>query len=661
MTMGKKYTIKLKDLSESLYNLIVGDDDSISIRMTTKLIDIGDNIVNLSALIICNIVLDTDEICKRNNHLCILIKEFLTENRGVHEGACIGIHRIAAKMIDDYPVIRDFIIGGDILSNWINTRNKIVSATSGKEVIKYRSQLNLILSQILDELEGLFKLSKIVNNRWEGSNSIYTIPLFPFLIAVKKTTNKITLLFAYDRYNTQNNSFNYISWASSRIHFIDKSHASDFRHLETLKRKILDSLRTNNDERSFMPLFAASYPSMQQLVDLLWEETECDTKRSMWLNHDIAISDSYYTDDELSQFIDNNEESIRNKILLNCIEQSPLAVLREVGRKEGIRELPGYVKKLCGPIDFKKRIIKLDRIWNNLCKEQNIIQDSERDAIKNQIYSMEVARLLGFPIHEVSTFTNIEYYINWVSKKYKLNLKNLPIEERSGILKQAFTFLELIYREMVIFYTYIYEKYYTDSFTHDDWEEIKTKIGSDTLGRLHDRFRKLNNLLAQNTSFTNKLIGANSICDYHKYSRIIKEGNRSGDLIGLRNRIFHPDNKGSGADCERSGVECKKVLKWILDALMFLGDGQYRVFPYKLTFTLMSHTHQGIRTCHYVTDLSDLSTPSQNINRSKSETKIYTDIEIDFSKVYYCLPNRRRSIESIWVNPLLISMNIVGF
>lgn len=650
-------TQQLNMLPSPVRKLIVGEDEQVVRVSTVKIADIGDNVINFMALIVGNLFIDNHRTAEWPDNLRALVEELLLEDRGVHEGTCISIHRALSKTSNIDDSILSFSQDEQLLSRWIEARKRVLKAKRGKAVLTMRCSISRLLEDLLSRAACLFELQSADDKVWVLNKRNLRVPIFPFFINKRDPESGKVNLYAYDRYSSQSNDYNYVSWGMNRTIAFDDKKAPQFQKLSRLAATFRNQQDEEKSSTSYMPLFAGSFPAMQRLINLLWDETEYETKQSLWpWSNDLGRHCLVKSEKEKN--LRENEEAIKNQILFDCIERSPLTVLLDVGRKEGICELPGYVSTLSEEDEIEDRLTSLEERWVTLADKRGLKKDDDRDALRNQVYSIEVARLLGFPVHDMSAYTNIEYYMNILTKEIKNTTGRFEGGYGESLVRRTLLNLEQIYREMIIFYEYIYARYIQRSFNESAWEETRQGVRKLTLGSLHNRFRTLNNKFEKSGMLTNRIWGANGICNFRTYGKIIKEGHPGGDMIGWRNTFSH---SGETLEIvgELSSKECIEVLQWILKAMNFLADCHFRIFPYKLTFTVFSHTHQGIRTCHYVTDLSDLAAPVNENSCKVGDTKIYTDTDIDFTKVYYCLPHRRRSLGSVWVNPLLIPMDEV--
>ena len=638
----------INELPPLFRSLLVDLDFPIKQLATCDLVSLGDNITNLLALIAANIYINRrGSMLSPDERMDQIIKELLIEDRGVHIGVCLTIHQSVARI----ESLKDSLPGSDInerlLIAWSEARKRALTAQRGKTTISVRSSLSELIAQLLERAKCLYEFDRVDDLGWVCKSSNSRIPLFPFILCTNISNSGDRCLYAYDRYVSNLDAFQFVSWGKYETIRINMETSPNSIPLQKLVELLNKESQGETFQPSYMPLFAGSYPAMNRLVDLLWEHTTPETKEAMWHSQG------------------KTEEEIRNEILLDCVERNPLEVLREVGRKEGLAELPGYVRQLSKgrrtKEEIEDRIQFLNQRWKAIAAERGT-NAAEDDTLRDQVFSLEVAQLLGFPVRDIGDFVNLEHYIERLKPRLRQAQDSTSHDQRASLIRDSFVDFERIFREMVVFYDFVYFKYIVDQDNKAQWSEIRAEIEDFPLGRLHARFRELNQLFTKASASTiNRLWGDSGICCYDRYKQIIREGHKKGDLLGLRNKIIHPREKENQTEedpCE-TAQGCVQSLQWILRAMEFFADSRCRVYPYKLTFTLSSRTHQGIQTCRYVTDLTDLAGTISEQDDRQSNTKIYTDTSIDFAKVYYCLPNRRRSIHNIWVDPLLVPIDDV--
>lgn len=630
---------------------------------TPSMINLGDYLINFSALFNCNIYVENITDDKLEGSFYGYIKDLLNEGRGHDLGVSICIQKELLKQTELYREHTKFTIDEHFLTRWVELRKRIRKTKRVKKLsFEFRPEIIPIVNDFLSNFEFINKLKINDDQKWEVTDLKYPIPLNPFFIIHQCETCQNNHLFAFDKFSPSTGEYQFMCWGNHHDLTMSNEDIDFISKLNDIKKKMGTFQNKQNHQTSFLPLIATSYPTLHRLVELLFEETQLVNQKELWANK-APEKILLITQDDLNK----HSELLKNLILIDCIEEGPISVIRKVARKEGAAELPGYFKILLEEKDLDEKVIKKEiSNLDNKCKE--VIKDRgisgrDREDIKDEIYSVEIAKLLGFPVSDISNIHNLEFFIKKINTRIT-DIENDKSDEDISfehVLKDSLLELEELYKELLVFYEFIFEQKIQSKVKKDSGKyEGYTK--KDTFGTLNRKLRELNKLFSDKADKTNKIWGDKFIFQYKSYSKLIKEGSKDGDLFNLRNELSHEisEKRDHFADCRKKD-KCIEYLNWIKDVMNFFAESPNRVFPYKITITVLSSTHQGIRTCQYVTELTNLGRGFDESQNYNTQTKIYTEYDIDFTKIYYCLPHRRRSLENLWINPLLIPMDEVGY
>lgn len=646
---------------------------------TIRLIDMGDNILKLAALFYSGLSMCADTEGPHQDSMSGYLRDMVSEGRGLSLGLSICI----LKDVQKSEVEKPLAIGklpDSLLVRWAELRKRVRQVKRIKKLdFEFRKSVSTLLSEFLDNAEFLGKLQVPDNNSWAVDGSTVRVPLAPFFVIQDCHLCGAAHLFAFDQYSKEYDECVYTCWGNGHY---SKTGDGNSPMAEQLKRISIDTSNSNGGDRnksSYLPLFASSYPAMDKLVDLLYEKTE-ENKETLWIRPQER--DEYsrlksivhstrsgtggsLTHAQLKQKQESLEQMVKNGILIECIEKGPIMVMRNVAAIAGPQELPEYLESLLlkehngkrEPVEARKRNLKLDCL--NLLRERGLENSrSNMRTIMDEVYSIEVAKLIGFPVKDMKNLHNIESYIDRLNRE----IAELESSQEVGNFERTvdmhwFPKLEALYREMVAFYSYV---------VHIEKKRINSDLWRQELGRIMRLpFGSLNTALIElnesiDRTLADDLWGRPKIFDTQRYRQLVRDGDKKGDLIGLRNALMH-NKSNEYLSTPMTNASRIQVLSWIKRLLDFFASSVDRVFPYEISFTVFSQTNQGIRTCQYITDLSDLGNAQSPKEQRRSQTKIYTDVEIDFARYYYCIPHRRLSNDYIWVDPYLIPMDDVGF
>jgi len=657
---------QLNSLQPLVRELFTGTKQDWHSGPTVQLKKLGDNLINFAALLNCNIYLENISDNKLEGSFIGYIKDFLNDDRGVDLGPAMCIQLEILKQPELYTEHAKFTIDGHLLNRWVELRKRIRGTKRVKKLtIEIKPEIIDLVNDFLSNFKFIDGLKIDDNQNWVVTDLESSISLFPFFLIHRCEICQNEHLFAFDRFSPTTDEYNFMCWGNNHYLTINNEDIKVLPQLNELKKKIGLIKNEQTHQTSYLSLIATSYPTMHRLVDLLFEQTQLENQKELWANKS-SKKIKLNTQEDLIK----HHDFLKNLILIDCVEEGPISIIRKVARVEGSTELPGYLRILLSKKHkteeaIEREISDFDNKCKQVIKERGVLIDREKRDIKDEIYSIEVAKLLGFPVSDLSNIHNLEYFISKIDERIRKVEYNKSEEDSSyeHELFDSLKELEEIYRELVFFYKYIFKKeIQTSAKTEQGIEFNDNRKG---FGLLNEELREINKLFINNVDKTNDLWGDRQIFNYRDYSKLVKEGNKHGDLFKLRNELGHiatffAAKRDHFSDCCKKD-RCIEYLRWIRDVMSFFANSRDRIYPYKITITVLSATHHGIQTCQYVTDLTNIGREYDESINEGTQTKIYTEHPVDFTKIYYCLPHRRRATENLWVDPLLIPIDEVGY
>lgn len=667
------YPSKIKHIPDLLRELLI----NLSVRNYTTLpptvvIELGDNIINLLAFLTCNIYLTKNNNIS-NSNLDGYIVSLL--NHGIDAGISFAVLHEIPKIDNEHYLIQNYSSFEEDIRLWKETKRRSRIEKKYKALLELQdlyfdpiidnffNNINFLSLEIsLDDEQMVF------NNEKKDKLSI-----FPLIVKTNCKQCAKNHLFAFDSFNTETNRYLYKCWGNHHLFVIDNSSKELKNQIQILFNQKYKS-KSKVEHLPYYPLFESSYPSMQKLVELLYVQTKPENKIKLWLTNNLL------------QDTQINPTFVKNKILIDCIEQGPVTVIRNVAELEGSSELPGYLKNILE--GKKKKSEEINEIFKTLDQKcwdiaierydlpgQNFeMDDNDPEIIKirNDIYSIEIVKLLNFKIEEIDNASHLEYYYDKINKAIEhYTRKDKVHPDCRKIAKKLFYELETVYKELICFYHYIYDlkiKGEQKPFFRINMLNDFTQLHFELL-ELHKMFSDLKSpkeqrcfedLFGKRTDSNDVLAIFNLI----KYSEIIAgDDKKKGSLLDLKIALA---NKGiQNPYLINDKKTYINILNWLKELYEFFLNKEIRIFPYKIIFTVSSEirpfsdsekTSRGIKTCQYFTYVRGVYAENK-----ESSMRIYTSETIDFSSYYYCIPHPNRSLDNIWVDPLLVSIKDVGF
>ena len=409
--------------------------------------------------------------------------------------------------------------------------------------------------------------------------------------------------------------------------------------------------------QSILPLFADTYPAMTRLASKLWECSEEQTRIDLWVDPTVSSEEAYT--------LANDAIYITNAIIKKCIEADPITVLENFFYYEP-KDFKQYLKHLVTKSEEIKKIHKeieedvkkhIDEFRKFVYRDQDIRLNEMKRKWRAQLRAKTMAKLIGFSVIETTTDKPLGTYVENVMAFSRLLYKQKQgIREdvlRDGIL-ECCTMAENILRFLIKFYLCV--PYFVETSKGIDinsLEEIQTNINKTIerkgLGQLIGLFRKV----GKNEDIK-KLLST-------KLDRpsIWREGSHTehftflNELNTWRNERVHGRSPGNWADTD---TFIDSYLRW----LDWLGGnpriGEFCIYPVILNLKVISTNRCGITTLQYA-----FQEIIKGREVEKGETKLYTRQQLSAELYYYALPHMTKTHPDIWVEPLLISSDVLNF
>jgi hypothetical protein len=645
---------KLGLLPQHLIELLVGRSGFNNLSQY-QLLSLGDRILNLLAVVGCHEYLCELKLSGRkgNCDLDVVIQNLFTESSGLSIGVSCCMIGEFGRESGSKNAVGLYAINDELLLTWTTLRKDV-------GMIRRTKQLFMLWKKILDQVEAMLDTLRDIRDQTKANalRLLFEDPKsfaesFPeeFPLACYETCDECRSkhLYMYDRYLDDEEAFVYTNWGLLHIYQSrgkGRTGCLPGRGSES-HMKAANTGTMGNSVVSIVPLFADSFPAMNRLADMLTKETEESTKDELWRQR-------YHgeTNDR------NGTLDIKSLIILDCIKRNPIEVLRDVSAfepyEEGLPELERYARRLArsryGEAGATEYLSEIKRRIDDAKKGLDANDRVGRKHVKDDILAYEVAQLLGFPVKRVEDLHNLEHYHD-IIRELGCIVRGpaSPLEER-GAFKEGAEVLERVMREVCRFYAYLSYRVFPNGKCVEEWKQMKADVDKMAMGALFDLLRRLNEESKAISHVLEYKIGRPQYFQHNKFNRITRAGT-ADYIVALRNRAIH------GVDEKRDDktIDFVEAIEKIME---FMGDKAWRVYPFKINFTIMTKTSHGVRTCQYVTNLS--GGEGAESAKGRRERIIYTEMEVDFMKSYYCLPNSRRCYRDIWVDPLLVPMEDIA-
>jgi hypothetical protein len=606
------------------------------------------------------------------------IREIVFKGRYYLEGYAVTIINDACEIIIDQPYQTALQTFHQSVCAWLGVMNQVKE----KHRVKQYLLLSKDISSNLLSLATCFRaLVPLLIQRDPTGNEELSQDLLPFLIEFNVEGAAVSALF----------SLQAVSKKECKVWFTNlparNEWAVDFGDTRSVQaRQLKESLEkfkhvagsqesgstSSNHDMSLVPLLADSQPQMLKLADHLLKHTTQVTWEKLWVNKMVP---AYYKDlnsfpkSEHERWFKSHMTAMRDTILLDCLENDPLVVLLKVAHEEGEDELSNYLRQLLGgKAEERMNRAKEASGWDGTKKTS---LDRRKFTFYQRLLAVDVASEMGFVVCKEHLLKGASWFLEEVSAQ--LNVlkvgKKMSCEELQGrVIEVVRSIYEPVMKDVCLFYSYVKMSIELSpngstllDFTSSEWQKMVSDIRGSTPGALLQMTRDL---------FDNQ-----NILDYLKdrvglgsniSSKTLRERTRDSapdNMIAILNKFKHDTDKIAELDGALRRKDAKVVKKYVTqfvqdvkNLLEYLIDTEHdqdeRVFPYKLTFAVRSETFFGIKRCGYYTDACD--------EESTRETEIYCEEGIELGRVYLCLPDRRRRSSRVWINPLLVSADILS-
>jgi len=406
--------------------------------------------------------------------------------------------------------------------------------------------------------------------------------------------------------------------------------------------------------QSIMPLFAESYPVLNRLAHKLLEASSPYTKKELW------IKPLFHGDEKQQNEALNNDVVLTNAIIHSCLTKDPVTVLTEYFCLE-----PGDA------VEYLRWVLQdtrsADQIMKGIEEEKEtyetrlrIIYGPNRESdIKNQtktFYSKSVAtrlvKLLRFPFFELPLFEDILDILGRVqafNEYLRLAPQNRPdIGKANQALFECIKDVEQVLKSLLLFYSALkyYDPIQPTGISAAKRAELQETFGifeNKGLGRYIGLLNDLNRDPGLSLVLKERL----------DRTTIMPEDSRKiqfaavNKLRDFRNKKFaHPGGLLlKYGEIEDIVHQLIGFYQWLLGNTESSSES-WRIYPNILGLNVISTNSCGIISLKY--RLRDL--------REGKDVTLYTRQPLSFDcGNYYGLPLGRKSLDDLWVDPVLIA------
>lgn len=575
-------------------------------------------------------------------------------------------------------------------SAWLAIVSRVGQATRDKTVLLLRKQIfesaGVLMKAFLELLQAL------------GSANVWSLPkgtkeLFisaPYLlIARTQESSGVPILFALshvERSHKKQLKAIYQNWPTRYRLTISLEPGGRGLTGEIAKsiQARLPKGRTPSgspQDRSALPLLADCHPAIVRLASHLIKNTAPKTWEDLWAKTLPATAYKEFhglLPHRRLDWLQTNQDQVREAIVLDCIERDPIRVLLDVSIQEGQEELGDYVRQL-SPDDAE---VILERTQENSGWSVGTSRDSDavmagadmgvaerhRFDLYQRLLAIEVAKLMGFKVSDELALKGIRFYLQEGYAHLEKARRASDRDRLIAIVLDVNRLMESVLHELYLFHSFFLAQLArpasdaTALASEEAWlkqvQNVRRWPLGETVNQLTSLLRdtELNEFMVDRIGYGNPLVDEERWKFALSLAQVVNTVKHSMDgkaevselyaLITTKNvntKVVR-NLRGYVVEFVENAVE-------VLKSLAGDGKAQVRIYPYKVTFSVYSITAQGVQRCSYYTDAHDEDTTSQ--------TLIYTDEAIDLSQVYFCLPNRLRQSRHIWMKPLLLPLRVV--
>lgn len=619
-----------------LDSFLVSDNDNENHGFSpSSLLILGDNAIIIAAIMGIILSLDTKKKKSPNDKYYLMnkIHEIVNGRRYITLGNAIDIIEDLNNIKTLPGSLLEFASRSNLLYSWLELRKEIKQIRKGIRLLKKKDEIRKLLFEILKELRWI----KDINLTEEGIVNFgsHKLTISPFIKIIKNNNDNFLTYIIMEVDEADEKVYYYNAAHDDMVSF----HLGDLDFHEGQQRIInMVGDKTTEIVDDYYGMFADSYPAITRLAKHICENTEKETQRELWVESSCQ-----------------SQCDIKNLILLDIIAKGPKQVLLDVAMKEK-GELEGYLQHL----------LVEDKSGETYSE---LVDKLKKTAIEtgqdyNDLLASTVARKFGINVKTIGDeLKGIKYYKQKIEKQGDKIIVATNVKEIWPPVTEAGVELEKLFRELNLFYGYFKFHDNKGAISHgqqeEQWEKYVLKTKGNSLGNLVGSFRDVIDPTTA-TSEIIKIFGNRE--RLQKFLEIYNGENYFGhgrNIVAFRNYCTHKKEDSklfplmNQINFNEISNFAELYFETIKQFLRIIMDYRWRIFPYKLTFTVYSITDQGIHRCNYKTDVFDDDIAKDMI--------IFTDEKIDFNEIYYCLPNYTRSNRKIWVKPFLVKASEFDF
>ena len=412
--------------------------------------------------------------------------------------------------------------------------------------------------------------------------------------------------------------------------------------------------------QSVLPLFAESYPTLNRLAKKLFLESDTETRKVLWIDHQ----------DEEGNDGARDEITVTNAIIHKCLDQDPISVLQQY-----------FVEQPHDPIEFFRWVQNDDKaVQATIAEIENeaktydsrlrayymgeSIEDIREhiNRVRSRLVAKRLVKLLGFPVIEERRNDDLTDFERWIKvfSNQLATMDSIDMGKAHFGLMQFARDIETLLWTIILFYKSISCYCPNESDGLDDSGRREIHIFARQLADSKAGLgKRIGILVALNKD--DRLLG--KIQDYLGRNAIWPEitGNEHIDTLNrlneLRNRyIAHGKEYLRIRDIIDITDRLIEFIRWLGNASPNSASGSWRIYPAILGLDVITTNSCGIVSMRYRLNeiRRDLQIPRK--------ITLYTSQPLSFaSGTYYGLPHNGRVMHDLWVDPVLISSRDIPF